>query len=142
MDAETAAAVIAAAYPGVLPATAAAAIAAADPGAVSGAAPRVAVPAGMYPTGNGGLIYLYPGAPAKSTRTPARAPPSTPPASSSSASDTHTGTPPGAARRPRGKNGMQRPDVKKPTHYARCRRVTRYGGSISRMTVNPVILSV
>ena len=56
-----AAAVIAAVYPGALPA-AAAAIAAANPGAVSGAAPRVAVPAGLYPTGTGGLLYLPAGA--------------------------------------------------------------------------------
>ena len=48
VDADAAAAAaIAAALPSVP-----AAIAAANPGAVSGAAPRVAVSAGMYPTGN------------------------------------------------------------------------------------------
>jgi len=57
VDPDTAAAAaIIAAFPGALPA-AAAAIAAVNPAAVSGAAagatPRVAVPAGMYPTGNG-----------------------------------------------------------------------------------------
>ena len=69
VDADTAAAaVIAAAYPGALPIIAAAlpavaaAAAASDPGAVTGAAPRVAVPAGLYPTGVGGLLYLPPGA--------------------------------------------------------------------------------
>jgi len=62
VDADTAAAaVIIAAFPGALPA-AAAAIAAVNPGAAPGAAPRVAVPAGMYPTGAGGLLYLHPGA--------------------------------------------------------------------------------
>jgi len=57
MDADTAAvAVIAAAYPCVsVPAAAAAVIAAANSGAVSGAAPRVADPAGLYPTSAGGL---------------------------------------------------------------------------------------
>jgi len=62
VDADTAAAaVIIAAFPGALPA-AAAAIAAINPAAITGAAPRVAVPAGLYPAGNGGLVYLYPGA--------------------------------------------------------------------------------
>ena len=69
VEADTAAAAaIAAAYPGALPAIAAAlpavaaAIAAANPGAVPGTAPRVAVPAGLYPTGAGGLLYLPLGA--------------------------------------------------------------------------------
>ena len=63
VDADTAAAaVIAAAYPGVFLPAAAAAITSANSGAVSGAAPRVAVPAGMYPTGAGGLLYLPAGA--------------------------------------------------------------------------------
>jgi len=63
VDADTAAAAaIAAAYPGTFLPAAAAALAAANPGAMSGAAPRVAVPAGLYPTGAGGLLYLPPGA--------------------------------------------------------------------------------
>jgi len=67
VDADTAAAAaIAAAYPGTFLPAAAAALAAANPGAVSGgSAPRVAVPAGLYPTGSGGLLYLPPGALAK-----------------------------------------------------------------------------
>jgi len=67
VDADTAAAAaIADAYPGVVLPAVAAAIAAANPDAnpvaVSGAAPRVAVPAGLYPTGAGGLLYLPRGA--------------------------------------------------------------------------------
>jgi len=72
VDVDTAAAAaISAAYPGALPiiaadSTAAAATAAAatsNPAAgTTGAAPRVAVPAGLYPTGTGGLVYLHPGA--------------------------------------------------------------------------------
>jgi hypothetical protein len=68
VDADTAAAAaIAAAYPGALPIIAAAlpaaaAAAAAIAAANTGAAPRVAVPAGLYPTGAGGLLYLPPGA--------------------------------------------------------------------------------
>jgi hypothetical protein len=64
VDADTAAAaVISAAYPGTyLPAVAAVITAANPANAVSGAAPRVAVPAGLYPSGTGGLLYLPAGA--------------------------------------------------------------------------------
>jgi len=57
VDADTAAAAaISAAYPGTFLPAAAAALAAANPGAVPGAAPRVASPAGLYPTSAGGLL--------------------------------------------------------------------------------------
>jgi len=61
-----AAAAIAAVDPSAVPAAVAAAIAAAiaavNPAEVPGAAPRVAIPTGLYLGGPGGLVYLHPGA--------------------------------------------------------------------------------